>query len=109
VVDDFAREFYVPEGPTGLLDGMLFANSLHFVHDPAAVLARMVGWLRPGGRVVLVEYDQREASQWVPYPISTGSLPALARAAGLTQPRLTGSRPSEYRGILYAVAMDKSA
>ena len=46
-------------------------------------LARLVAWLRPGGRVVLVEYDHRRANPWVPYPIGIAKLPALAKAAQL--------------------------
>src|ERR1044072_1410401 len=47
--DDHALE-QLPE-----LDGLLLANSLHFVKDAGAVLKRLVRHLRPGGRVVLVE------------------------------------------------------
>jgi trans-aconitate methyltransferase len=35
---------------------------------PEVVLRRVVNLLRPGGRVVIVEYDRRAASRWVPYP-----------------------------------------
>lgn len=109
VVDDFSRAFDIAESVKTLLDGMLFANSLHFVADQSAVLARLTGWLRPGGRVVLVEYDQRGPNRWVPYPIPVESLRTLAQVAGLTDPIVTATRPSEYQGVLYAAAMDKPA
>jgi len=84
------------------LDGILLANALHFVRDAEEVLARLVRHLRPGGRVVVVEYDRRDASEWVPYPIPLAHWPRLAASAGLTGARITATRPSSYAGVLYA-------
>jgi trans-aconitate methyltransferase len=105
VVADVTKELEIP----GLrsLDGMLLANLLHFVRDSHVVLARLVERLRPGGRAVIVEYDRRAASRWVPYPIPPGRLAELAKSAGLSPPRITATRPSMYGGTLYAAAADK--
>lgn len=84
------------------LDGILIANALHFIHDAGDVLARFAESLRPGGRLVLVEYDRREVSRWVPYPVPIARLPSLAAAAGLSPFTVTASRPSMYQGVLYA-------
>jgi hypothetical protein len=43
------------------------SRPLHGVRLP--VVIRLVERLRPGGRVVLAEYDRRAHSRWVPYPI----------------------------------------
>src|SRR4051812_3115359 len=48
------------------LDGMVMANVLHFVREQADVLARLAAHLRPGGRMVLIEYEGRRPSRWVP-------------------------------------------
>jgi hypothetical protein len=61
-----------------------------------------VARLRPRGRVVLVEYDRRAASRWVPYPIAIAGLPALAKAAELGKFTVVESRPSNYEGLIYA-------
>jgi SAM-dependent methyltransferase len=90
------------------LDGILLANALHFVRDGEAVLERLVAGVRPGGRVVLVEYDRRAGSRWVPYPIPAARWPEWAVAAGLTGARITATRPSEYQGILYVGAAEKA-
>jgi len=106
---DFSRPFSLPHMEDTPLDGILLANALHFVRDAQAVLARLVTLLRPGGRVVLVEYDRRASSRWVPYPIPITRLPALASAAGLSTLKVTATRPSEYQGILYTAAADRVA
>ena len=97
VEGDFTGAIEVPP-----LDGMLLANALHFVKDAGTVLARLVGHLKPGGRVVIVEYDRRAASRWVPHPIAIGDLPKLAAAGGLSRFTVTESRPSNYEGVIYA-------
>jgi hypothetical protein len=79
---DFTRPFALGGLEKGALDGMLSANALHFVRDAESVLPQLAAWLRPGGRVVLIEYDRRPASRWVPYPIPIERLPTLAAAAG---------------------------
>jgi SAM-dependent methyltransferase len=105
-------DFAAPAGLSALagvqFDGVILANSLHFVDDAASVLRRLVSVVRPGGRVVIVEYDRRAASRWVPYPIAKSKWPALARSAGLVNPRVTASVPSIYQGDLYAGVADRA-
>lgn len=98
---DFTQPLELPGLRDVLLDGVLLANALHFVRDAGQVLARLVPQLRPGGRVVLVEYDRRAASPWVPYPIPQSRLSSLAAAAGLAPFTITAEHPSAYRGVLY--------
>lgn len=107
VAADFTRPFDLPGLAETRLDGMLFANALHFVRDTDVVLARLAGWLGPSGRVVLIEYDRRAASRWVPYPIPAARLPALAASAGLSTPVITATRPSAFGGLLYVAAADR--
>ena len=104
---DFTQAFEVPDLNDDLLDGFLLANALHFVRDAEHVLARLVTRLRSSGRVVLVEYDRRGASPWVPYPIPQARLPSLATAAGLSPFTTSAVRPSAYRGVLYAAFAQK--
>jgi len=106
-VTTVAADFAAPLPSLALFDGMLFANSLHFVAPAAEVLARLSRRLRPGGRVVLIEYDGREPSRWVPYPLPAARWPELARAASLVSPTVLSRRPSAYGGDLYVATADK--
>ncbi|MGH7488591.1 MAG: class I SAM-dependent methyltransferase, partial [bacterium] len=107
VLADFSKPFDLPGLGQGMLDGMLFANSLHFARNADLVLARLVTQLRPGGRVVIVEYDGRRPSPWVPHPISSARLPALAASAGLSAPVIIATRPSAFGGTLYAAMAER--
>jgi SAM-dependent methyltransferase len=91
------------------LDGVLMANALHFVPaaEQAAVLARVASWLRPGGRLVVVEYDDRPASRWVPHPVPLARLGAIV-PAGVTAPVRVGTRRSAFGGTMYAAASTRA-
>jgi ubiquinone/menaquinone biosynthesis C-methylase UbiE len=105
VVADFTRELDLPGLGQTQLDGMLLANALHFIRDTERVLARLAERVRPGGRVVIIEYDRRAATPWVPYPIPTARLPGLAASVGLSTPTITATRRSMFGGILYVAAL----
>jgi trans-aconitate methyltransferase len=103
---DFTQTFNLPEPA---LDGMLIANALHFVPDAGVVLGRLVSLLKPGGRLVMVEYDRRAANPWVPHPVASDRWPAMASAAGLENPRVTARRKSRYAGELYVATAERGA
>jgi SAM-dependent methyltransferase len=105
---DFSKPIELPEHEEAPLDGLLLANALHFVRDAEGVLRRLVKLLRPGGRAVIVEYDRRMASRWVPYPIESARWSALATAVGLQEPRITARRSSMYAGELYVAVAERA-
>jgi ubiquinone/menaquinone biosynthesis C-methylase UbiE len=84
------------------LDGIVMANSLHFERDKLAVLHLVRGYLRPGGRLVLVEYDTDHGNPWVPHPLSFGSWTTLAAEAGFRETRRLASIPSRFLGSIYS-------
>jgi SAM-dependent methyltransferase len=99
---DFTTRLQLPGLASEMLDGVLLANTLHFAREADGVLSRIAQRVRDGGRIVVVEYDRRSASQWVPYPVPIERLMELAKAAGLTEPVVTATQPSRYQGVLYA-------
>lgn len=96
---DFAAE----DLPLPPLDGVLMANSLHYVEDQEAFLARAPKWLKPQGCFLLVEYDTDQPNKWVPYPIPFNSLAGRFSPLGFRNIEKIAERPSVYRSApIYA-------
>jgi trans-aconitate methyltransferase len=102
-IETCVADFTGPWPFTSTPDGILMANSLHFVETPREFLRRCRSALGPSGRLVIVEYDTDAPNPWVPQPVSLTSLSQLAVTAGFRRVQKLGSRRSRYqRAALYA-------
>ena len=91
---------------SGSLDGIVMANSLHFVRRKDPVLRAILPAIRPGGRFLLVEYGADRGNPWVPWPLSFATWRTLAESVGLERTRLIGEVPSRFLGSIYSAASD---
>jgi ubiquinone/menaquinone biosynthesis C-methylase UbiE len=92
VVTDFVNHNF--HGET--LDGILMANSLHFVKDKLKFMKDVRLSLTQSGRMVIVEYDTERSNAWVPYPISYSSLERAYINMGFASISMIGSTLSKY-------------
>jgi SAM-dependent methyltransferase len=102
----FDHDSAIPYGP---FDGVLAANTLHFTRDRDATLRAIRFAIRPGGRLVVVEYDADHGNPWVPHPFSFETWRGEAARAGYGEPRLIGRVPSRFLGAIYGAVAEVPA
>ena len=90
--------------PSGPFDGILAANSLHFVADRRVLLEALRDTLAEAGRLIVVEYDADRGNPWVPHPFSFETWRREAQQAGFAEPTLLHRVPSRFLGAIYAAA-----
>jgi ubiquinone/menaquinone biosynthesis C-methylase UbiE len=89
------------------LDGIVMANSLHLHRHKDAIVKSLYDYLKPGGRLLLIEYNVDQGNMWVPYPLSYPTWEALAGRIGFSETRLLASRPSRFLREIYSASSRK--
>jgi ubiquinone/menaquinone biosynthesis C-methylase UbiE len=97
IAADFTQALDLP-----MLDGIIMANSLHYIRNKESLVRRLKTMLLPAGRLLLVEYNVDRGNLWVPYPLSYPSWLSLALRCGFVETRLLATRPSRFLGEIYS-------
>jgi SAM-dependent methyltransferase len=103
---DFVKDIL----PVPTLDGILMANSLHYVQDQVACIQQLKTHLRNRtGVFILIEYDTDTGNEWVPYPVSFARAQTVFSDAGFSKIEKIGERSSIYRrDSIYAALISQS-
>lgn len=96
---DFDRPLDLPP-----LDGIVMANSLHFIRNKTPTLTRIRSYLKPGRRLLMVEYNSDQGNMWVPYPFSYSTWARLSQASGFEHTELLATYPSRFLREIYCAA-----
>jgi ubiquinone/menaquinone biosynthesis C-methylase UbiE len=85
------------------LDGILMANSLHYVQNKDAFITKFKETLTMGGAFLIVEYDTDISNPWIPYPINFEQLKKLFKNVGFSCVKKITEKPSRFnRSNLYS-------
>ncbi|WP_337041111.1 class I SAM-dependent methyltransferase [Emticicia sp. 17c] len=92
IIADFTKD----ELPLQAVNGVMLANSLHFVQDQEAFIKQLKNKIAADSYFLVIEYDSNQANQWVPYPINFQKLKILFSATGFKTITRLNVMPSIY-------------
>lgn len=88
-----------------LVDGILMANTLHFIQEQQAFLRRL---LTLTNRFLIVEYERTKPNPWGPYPVGFERLRQLFNEGGAERVEELATRPSLIGGTMYSAFSERS-
>lgn len=103
IIIKYQADFIQNELPLENLNGILMANSIHFVRNKRKFLQKLNNYMKPHGFILIVEYERSYASPWVPYPIRFNQLTDLLKQVGYKSIEKTGETDSRFGGKIYSV------
>jgi hypothetical protein len=105
-LEKIAADFIHDEWPLPPLNGILMANSLHFVEDKISFIRKLPSYMISGSAILIVEYDFDHSNKWVPYPVSFASLKALFKdILGLEPDKLNETHSLYHNAMIYGACL----
>lgn len=102
LIESYKADFILDKLLLPRLDGILMANSLHYVKDKPAFIEKTKQYRKEGMFFLIVEYDTDiPVKTWVPYPVSYTSLKILFENEGYTSVVKLNEQPSVFGSIMY--------
>lgn len=101
-VDFIKANFANDDLPLINLDGILMANSIHYIRDKQRLIKKLETYFSSSPTFLIVEYDTTRFNPWVPYPISFQNIHQLFQTLGYKNINKLAEMPSRFGGRLYA-------
>jgi hypothetical protein len=101
-VEFLKTNFEKDELPLSNLDGILMANSFHYIRDKQNLIKKFEPHFVATPTFLIVEYDTTRFNPWVPYPINYQNLQKLFTTLGYTTITKIAEAPSRFGGRLYS-------
>lgn len=95
-------DFEKSELPLAGLDGILMANSIHYVRDKNKLIKKLETYFAEKPAFVIVEYDTTRSNPWVPYPVNYQNLADLFTGLGYGNISKLAEIPSRFGGRMYS-------
>ena len=88
---------FIKDNLPGNLDGILMANSFHYVKDKDSFIKKIEKKFKSVALFLILEYDMDISNPWVPFPISFNSLKLFFKNEGYASIKKLNERTSIYR------------
>jgi len=87
------------------VDGILMANSLHFIRNQHDFLNRLLSLT---DNFLIVEYERSMPTPWGPYPVGFERLREIFKDVGVKRLEKLATRPSRFGGTMYSALAKQS-
>ena len=86
------------------VDGVLMANTLHFIEEQQVFLRRL---LSVADCFLIVEYERNKPNPWGPYPVDFEKLRQLFTESGVERVQKLATRLSLFGGTMYSALAER--
>src|SRR6185369_9054069 len=93
VIQTMAADFVYDALEMKEVNGILIANSLHYVKDKETLLKKLISLMKRNGVFLIVEYDRKASNRWVPYPLTIDDAKALFKSLAYQGFQVLDKRP----------------